>query len=413
VSANRGTRVRTPIYRVAAWATLILLGGCTTGVQKPDFDRDGQPAAHASATTGVESAAGPSAAELAELAASRIAALACMRITVAGAGDIMLGTDYPEDHLPDDDAVSFLADVAPVFRSADIAFGNLEGVLMDGGEPEKECKNPDACYLFRSPARYADRLATAGLTVMSLANNHARDFGEEGRMSSMDALDAAGIKHSGLVGDVATWPNGEVKTALIAFAPFRNVHLMLDIDPAKQLVQGLSETFDVVIVSFHGGAEGMNADRIPFSMERYYGEDRGDVVQFSRGMVDVGADLVIGHGPHVPRAMELYKDRLIAYSLGNFATYYGISVKGTKGYAPILVATLDGNGQFVSGEIVSAVQIRPNGPALDAQHRAYEMIWELTEKDFSGGGIKFQSSGGFLPAEEPAIRCQQDPVAEM
>ena len=59
-------------------------------------------------------------------------------------------------------------------------------------------------------------------------------------------------------------------------------------------------------------------------------------------VVDAGADLVVGHGPHVVRAVERYKDRLIAYSLGNFATYYGISVEGIKGLAPILVATLDG-----------------------------------------------------------------------
>jgi hypothetical protein len=157
----------------------------------------------------------------------------------------------------------------------------------------------------------------------------------------------------------------------------------------------------------------MNADRIPFSMEHYYGENRGDVVQFSRAMVDSGADLVVGHGPHVPRAIELYQNRLIAYSLGNFATYYGISVNGTKGYAPILIATLDGNGQFVSGEIISAIQIRPNGPTLDDQHRAYEQIWELTEKDFSGGGVKFQNGGGFLPAAEPDIRCQPDSTTDM
>jgi hypothetical protein len=405
VWANSATHFLRPVGGVFGSAALLLLGGCGTAIQQTQPDPGAPPA---STETRVEQAIEPSAAQLNAL---RIAELACARITVAAAGDIMLGTDYPEDHLPDDDAISFLSDVAPVFQSADIAFGNLEGVLMDGGEPEKECKNLDACYLFRSPTRYADRLADAGFTVMSLANNHARDFGEDGRTSSMNALDAAGIKHSGLEGDIATWPNGEVKTALIAFAPFRNVHSMLDIDPAKELVRSLSTSFDIVIVSFHGGAEGMNADRIPFSMERYYGEDRGDVVEFARGMIDAGADLAIGHGPHVPRAMEVYQGRLIAYSLGNFATYYGISVAGTKGYTPILVATIDGNGQFVSGEIVSAIQIRPAGPTLDDQHRAYEKMWELTEKDFSGGGIKFQSGGGFLPAADPDTRCHQEAAA--
>jgi hypothetical protein len=344
-----------------------------------------------------------------QLAAIRAAELACARITIAAAGDIMLGTDYPENRLAEDDGQSLLGDVAPVFSSADIAFGNLEGVLMDGGKPVKSCKDPSACYLFRSPAHYADLLADAGFTVMSLANNHGRDFGEPGRTASMAALDAAGIRHSGRIGDIATWPNGRIKVALIAFAPFTNSYPMLDLDAARSEIAALDETFDLIIVSFHGGAEGQDATHVPFSRETYFGEDRGDVVEFSHAMIDAGADLLVGHGPHVPRALEIYNGRLIAYSLGNFATYYGISISEEKGLAPILVATIDGNGRFVNGEIISAIQVRPNGPRLDEQHRAYERIWELTEQDFDGGGIRFQNSGIFFPAVETGATCQQLP----
>ncbi len=353
----------------------------------------------------------PSAAQLAEqLAIQRRAELACARITVAAAGDIMLGTDFPEDRLATDaESQSLLADVAPVFSSADISFGNLEGVLMDGGEPVKTCKDPAACYLFRTPAHYANYLSDAGFTVMSLANNHARDFGEQGRTASMASLDAAGIRHSGRVGDIATWPNGKIKTALIAFAPFTNSYPMLDLDTARHEIGALKDSYDLVIVSFHGGAEGVDAAHVPFTNETYYGEDRGNVVEFSHAMIDAGADLVIGHGPHVPRAIEIYNGRLIAYSLGNFATYYGISITGDKGLAPILVATVDGNGQFISGEIVSALQVRPYGPHLDDRHSAYERIWELTEQDFDGGGIRFQNGGNFFPIVDPDIECQQHP----
>jgi len=311
----------------------------------------------------------------------------------------MLGTDYPENHLPDDDGTGFLTAVTPYLKTADIAVGNLEGVLMDGGEPEKECKNPDACYLFRSPERYAERLADAGFTVMSLANNHARDFGEAGRTASMDTLQAAGIKHSGRHGDIATWPQGAVKAALIAFAPFRKSNSMLDIEAATQLVQTLSASFDVVIVSFHGGAEGIGADRIPFSVEYYYGEDRGDVVKFSRSMIDAGADLIIGHGPHVPRAMEIYRNRLIAYSLGNFATYYGISVAGIKGIAPVLVTTLDGDGRFIEGKIISTVQLRPAGPSIDEIPRALNLIRKLSDEDFDQRSLRFGPDGHIKPID--------------
>lgn len=397
-SANR-------LHHISLAAVLLFLAGCATTpdiVEEPPAEIEPEPAVVAPPPAKPEPSAD-------KLAAERRAALACKRATVAAAGDIMLGTDFPKNHLPDDDGVSLLADVAPVFSNANIAFGNLEGVLMDGGEPVKECDNPDACYLFRSPTRYAQHLADAGFTVMSLANNHARDFGEEGRSSSMAALDAVSIRHSGRVGDIATWPSGAVRAALIAFAPFTNSNMMLDLDEAAGQVTALATEYDIVVVSFHGGAEGADASRIPFATETYFGEDRGDVVEFARLMVDSGADLVIGHGPHVPRAMEIYKEKLIAYSLGNFATYYGISVTGLKGYAPILVATLDGNGQFVSGEIVSAIQLRPDGPSIDSRHRAYERIWELTEQDFRGGGIRFQHGGSFFPAAEPSGQCEQRP----
>jgi hypothetical protein len=394
---------RLEMFRDSGVALLLFVSGCTTVVQAPE------PPAEVSPPEPAVTETAPPAPAAAELAAQRAAKLACARITIAATGDIMMGTDYPKNHLPDDDGQSFLAEVAPVLSSADIAFGNLEGVLMDGGEPVKQCKDPDACYLFRSPTRYAYHLANAGFKVMSLANNHARDFGETGRDASMAALDAAGIRHSGRIGDVAIWPNGDVTAALIAFAPFTNSHSMLDIEEAKRLVGQLAATYDLVIVSFHGGAEGIDANRVPFTTEHYYGEDRGDVAKFSRSLVEAGADLIIGHGPHVPRAMEIHKDRLIAYSLGNFATYYGISVTGAKGQAPILVATIDGNGRFISGEIVSAIQVRPGGPELDEQHRAYEKIWELTEQDFDGGGIRFQYGGSFFPAADSPSECKQTP----
>ena len=120
-----------------------------------------------------------------------------MRISIAAVGDMMIGTDYPKNHLPDDDGVSFLADVAPFLQAADIAFGNLEGVLIEGGEPAKKCRNLNACYLFRSPPRYAAHYGDAGFDVLGLANNHARDFGEEGRDASAAALGAHG-RHGGV-----------------------------------------------------------------------------------------------------------------------------------------------------------------------------------------------------------------------
>jgi len=326
------------------------------------------------------------------------------RLSIAAVGDMMLGTDYPQNHLPDDDGVSFLQTVTPVLAAADLAFGNLEGVLLDGGEPAKQCSNPNACYLFRSPSRYVDHYKRAGFDVLSLANNHARDFGEEGRLAGMRTIAAAGLHHSGLRGDFATLVVGDLKVALLAFAVTRNSNLLHDYERARATVANYAQSNDIVVVSFHGGAEGRDVTRLPFAEEFYFGEPRGDVVKFSRMVVDAGADLVLGHGPHVVRAMENYKDRLIAYSLGNFATYFGISVEGQRGIAPILVTTLDGTGKFISGQIHSTIQLRPDGPSFDPDKQALRLIRNLSAADFESSGIQFDADGRIHPAPRGSLR---------
>jgi hypothetical protein len=362
---------------------LVVLSGCATRPEPP-------PAPEAPAE--------PVVAELpAAVPAPPEPDRSAVRITFASVGDMMLGTDYPENHLPDDDGVGFLADVTPALSAADITFGNLEGVLVDGGEPAKKCSNPSACYLFRSPTRYAEYLRDAGFDVLSLANNHARDFGEEGRTSTMLALSAVGIQHSGREGDFASFEHDDMTVAVLAYAVTKNSNMLLDYELAESTIAEYAATHDIVMVTFHGGAEGVDAVNLPFAEEEYYGEPRGDVVMFARMAVDAGADLVIGHGPHVVRAMESYKGRLIAYSLGNFATYYGISVAGIKGIAPILVATLDGDGKFVEGRIISTRQIRPAGPSIDPEQRALNLIRGLTDEDFGDSGLYFDDDGRFYP----------------
>ena len=326
---------------------------------------------------------------------------AATRISVAAVGDMMIGTDYPRNHLPDDDGAGYFAAVTPFIAAADIAIGNLEGTLIDGGTPYKECTSPDSCYLFRSPTRYAKHYRDAGFDVLSVANNHARDFGEDGRTATMAALDAVGIRHSGRRGEFASFVEQGLKVAVLAYAVTQKSNLLHDYELAVETVAGFAANHDIVIITFHGGAEGASMMHVPFAEEEYYGEPRGDVARFSRSVIDAGADLVLGHGPHVVRGMELYKGRLIAYSLGNFATYYGISVAGNKGVAPILLATLDAEGRFIEGEIVSTVQIRPDGPSIDDQQRALKLMRDLSQEDFDDPGLVFQPDGKLLPASRP------------
>jgi hypothetical protein len=209
----------------------------------------------------------------------------------------------------------------------------------------------------------------------------------------MRVLDDVGIHHSGREGDIAEWTTNGRRFALVAFAPNVGSHQLNELDHARQIVTDLAARHDIVIVSFHGGAEGEGAQKLPFARENYAGEDRGDVVEFAHTVIDAGADLVLGSGPHVLRAVELYRDRLIAYSLGNFATYYGISVNGIRGIAGILTTHLADDGRFLDARLDSTIQLRPSGPTLDPEHRAATHLRELTTTAFPQGHLAIADDG--------------------
>jgi len=231
-------------------------------------------------------------------------------IVFAAVGDVMLGSAFPDTSkgslLPPDDGASELAEVTPVLQAADVAFGNLEGPLLDAGASEK-CKNakPGRCYAFRVPERYGDHLAAAGFDVFSLANNHVGDFGDAGRERTRAVLDAHGIAYSGAVGEVAHLTVRGTRVALVAFSISSGTNDLRDVEHAAEWVRQLRGEADLVVVSFHGGAEGAAYQHVPAGPEPFYGEDRGDLRRFAHAVIDAGAGLVLGHGPHVVRALEV------------------------------------------------------------------------------------------------------------
>ncbi len=315
-------------------------------------------------------------------------------ITIGAVGDIMLGTSYPdESYLPDKNGNELMKIAHKYFKKVDVLFGNLEGPLADEAPLHKKCSNPKNCYAFKTPTSYIKNFTEAGFHLLNLANNHSGDFGEKGREETKQTLEKAEIAYSGIVGDIAIIEKKGKKIGMIGFAPNWGTYSINDLPEASRLVKELSKKVDIVIVSFHGGAEGKNASNVVDGMEVYLGENRGDLKSFSHAVIDVGADIVIGHGPHVPRGTELYKNRLILYSLGNFCTYGRFNLKGKAGYAPFALIDLSDDGSFISGEIISFKQIGRGVVEFDSNHSATKEISRLTKEDFPNTEISISNSG--------------------
>ncbi|UXP31873.1 CapA family protein [Reichenbachiella agarivorans] len=316
-------------------------------------------------------------------------------VSIIGVGDIMMGTNFPDKgYLPPNQGKDLWTEVFDTLKQADVTFGNLEGVILDEGGTQKTCNNPKVCYLFRSPEYMLDNLVDAGFDVVSLANNHAGDFGNEGRRNTMKALDSVKINYAGLISAPYTIFEREgMKYGMVAFSPNTGTILIHDTAQAKALVSKLDTLVDILIVSFHAGAEGQDHQHVTREREYFYGEDRGNVYEFARMLIDHGADVVFGHGPHVTRAVDVYKDRFIAYSLGNFCTYGRFNLSGPKGVAPIIKVQTTGEGKFLYGQIIPTYQPGAGGPKIDLNNRAIKIIKSLTEKDFPESNLRIDDSG--------------------
>jgi hypothetical protein len=310
-------------------------------------------------------------------------------------GDMMIGTDFPAGYLPADDGADMFTAVTPWLADADLTFGNLEGPLCDSGKTNK-CRPdsaPGSCYAFRTPGRYAPLFKAAGFDLLSTANNHASDFGEVCRHETEALLDGLGIAHSGRPGDIASVQANGLKIAMIGFHTSRSCHYLNDHETAAQLVRALATEHDIVIASFHGGREGSKALHTPNGRETFYGEDRGHLRRFARDVIDAGADLVLGHGPHVLRGMEVYNERLIAYSLGNFATYGRFNIRGPNGLGVILETELSADGRFIGGKLLATRQAGRGIPEPDESAEAVDLIRRLSMEDFGASGVLVAQDG--------------------
>ncbi len=309
-------------------------------------------------------------------------------LTVAMVGDVMMGTTFPDSihgsHLPKNSGRNLFDECSEIIKRADVASLNLEGSFLDNGGQRRKMTNPNTYYIFRMPTGYVSNLKDAGFDFVGIANNHINDFGNVGRQTTMSTIKKSQLGVAGLTGLCETAYFSK-KGWIIGFTQFGHGDNNLDvnnIDELKRVVLEMRSRADIVIVSFHGGAEGRDKIHVPKNTEWFVGEKRGNVYEFAHKAIDFGADVVVGHGPHVPRAIELYKGHLILYSLGNFCTPYRISIAGVSGYAPLAEIKIDEAGKFISGTIHSYTQRHGAGPHLDKNNNAAKLIRTLTKKDF-------------------------------
>jgi hypothetical protein len=284
--------------------------------------------------------------------------------------------------------------VASYLRSADLTFGNYEGTLFEGTGVPKKCVDSTKCFAFKSPERYAAYLKTAGFSVMSVANNHSGDFGAEARERTIDVLRQTGIAACGTEKmPYAIIEKEGIKYGIAAFAPNIGTQNINDHKAACKIVSYLDSLCDIVVVSFHGGGEGNGYEHVLRQKEIFLGEDRGDVYKFARLVIDAGADVVFGHGPHVSRAVDLYKGRFIIYSLGNFATYGKFNLKGPAGIAPIMKVYVNKEGRFLEGQVIPVKQTGNGGPVLDKTGAVIHKLKTLTAQDFPESMLVIHANG--------------------
>lgn len=235
--------------------------------------------------------------------------------TLLFVGDILLARDVERQINTHSDFSFPFQHIASTTRAADFMFGNLEGAMSDRGI------NQGSIYSFRDDPRTVEGLLFAGFDALSLANNHIFDWGREALRDTVVHLNSAGIKTVGAGGD-AVEANAplliDAKDAKVALIAFTNLYpksfeatgtitgiSKFDEGEILEKIRALRTTADIVVLSIHWGNE-------------YETSASNEQKRLGRMFIDAGADIVVGHHPHVVQELEQYKNGWIAYSLGNF-----------------------------------------------------------------------------------------------
>lgn len=319
---------------------------------------------------------------------------AAATVSITWVGDMTFGT---LNAWPAAGTGSLLAGVKPHLRS-NLTLGNLESVL--GTLPMFKCAPHEKdCYQFEAPGDTALDLKHDGFAAVNVANNHTLDAGPAGEASTEAALRAAHLRWTGRPGQITYVTRNGVKIALLGFAPWPYDADALDISAAEALVRQAKQHAQVVIVMEHLGGEGDSYRHVRPGEEYFLGQDRGDSIAFTHGVIDAGADLVMGSGPHVLRGFQWYHGHLIAYSLGNFCGYYTVGLDAYTSISAILHVTLNAQGQFVRGSITPLQLVGAGTPQVDPNRTAITYVNALSDDDFAGNGAVHISAAGDIDGQ--------------
>ncbi|WBB78838.1 CapA family protein [Micromonospora sp. WMMD882] len=312
-------------------------------------------------------------------------------VSLSATGDIIMGN--APNRLPPNGGRGFFDGVRDAL-AADLVMGNLEEPLTVDTGTGKCGANSTRCFQFRAPPEYAAHLKDAGFHLLNQANNHGYDYGPAGYENTQEALEEHGLEHTGAPDQITVVDVKGVKVAVAGFSSYVWSNSLVDIEEAEQVVEKAATMADLVVVQVHMGAEGSEKTRVKPGTEMFLGENRGDPVKFSHAMIDAGADLIVGHGPHVLRGMEFYQGRLIAYSLGNFAGGgNSLSNNGRLGWGGVLKVSLSADGSFVEGSFASTYMNGIGKPVTDPDDRGLGLLKQLSGQDFPKTGATFGADG--------------------
>lgn len=273
-------------------------------------------------------------------------------------------------------------------REPDVLLGNFEGVVTDGTLTKRRCIPDDkTCWIFRGDTGFIEVLKRVGFDAVNLANNHMRDYEIPGEEQTRSFLLDASVPAVGN-GELVLVKKQDVIIGLIG-AYLHGRHDYSDIVP---LVQKSNQTADITVVMMHGGEEGRHARHTYDKDEYHKGYFRGNLYGFAHDMVDNGADLVLGSGPHVLRGIEKYRNSLIVYSMGNF---YGteFSTDGVLAASGIFTTTFDENFDIVDAQLVPLTISEAGIPSIDHSRASIDFVNNLSQEDFDNNAVLFDENG--------------------